>query len=137
MKFLTDVLWTPSTEVLKKLKYDVPRPSPYCLYVEPRNIPYQFLEQVSYRRYEDVAIWYNIWIQETCPTNILKISMTALRMSFLGILKASLYGSITKAKKWPKDKNYRWMVYYQNGLHIAASWRYERKEYELGVLKVQ
>ena len=69
------------------------------LYVTPLDIPYQRLENVFCRRYENVPIRSNLSLQGTYPTDV-------VRTSLADVLKTSLYGSISTAKKRPRDKDF-------------------------------
>ena len=84
---LANILRKSSTNVLRKLKYEVLRTSqcdvlrmaphsPICM---SWDVPYWCVEDVSCRRYEDVLIWSNIYLQGTCSTDV-------LRASFRGVL---------------------------------------------------
>ena len=74
-----------------------------ALYVMPWDVPYQRLEDVSGRRYEDIPIRSNILLQGTCPTDVLR---TSCKRRPGDVLKASLYGSISKANKPPRNKDF-------------------------------
>ena len=84
---LANILRTSSTNVLRTLKYDVLRTSqcdvlrmtPYSPICMSWDVPYWCVEDVSCRRYEDVPIWSNIYLQGTCSTDV-------LRASFRGVL---------------------------------------------------
>ena len=45
------------------------------LHVTPWGIPYRCLKDISCGHYEDVHIRSNIYFQETCPTNVLRMSL--------------------------------------------------------------
>ena len=67
--------------------------------VTPRNVPYWHPEDVLCRCNKDVSIWCNMQLQGTYLTNV-------RRTSFLDVLKRFLYGSISKAKKLPSNKDF-------------------------------
>ena len=101
------------------------------LYVMPRDVLYWRLKDVSCKRYEDLTIWPNIWLQGTCPTNV-------LRISFLDVLNISLHGSISKAKKCSRDKT---TIFGLSINVILLKWppphsrlTIQKREYELHVL---
>ena len=71
------------------------------VYVTPRDVLCRHLEVVSCRRYEDVSIWSNLYLQWVCIfiwTNLYQLPED--------VLKTSLYGCIIKAKKHPRGKDF-------------------------------
>ena len=54
--------------------------------------PYRRLEDFSCRCYEDVPIQSNVYLQETCPTDVLRMSLPQRRPDV--VLKTFLYCSL-------------------------------------------
>ena len=68
------------------------------LFVAPWDVPYWRLEDVSCRCYVYLPIRSNIYLQGTCAADVLR--------KFLGnVLRTSPYGSISKTRKRPRDKD--------------------------------
>ena len=62
------------------------------LCVTPWDFPYRRLEDFSCRCYEDVPIQSNVYLQETCPTDVLRMSLPQRRLDV--VLKTFLHCSL-------------------------------------------